>query len=178
MNMIRPFKKPWQMGHKRRTMQPIHPEDELIPLYVRILLLILFGGYACYALGIRSIRDSFGVDPSFSSPGDMAQKCIALFLFLSVLFIVIRGKRIWKRCVVVVASKLLYNFLQNGKTDFIQCADPLRIPPFISDHTKGSSKSVNVNGSMFQLSLWSASLIVRLIDKAACTSSASYGFKP
>ena len=80
---------------RRRRGSAIFDEDpESIPIVVRVMLFLLFLGYAVYAFSLSGLRTSLGVDASYSSPGDLLQKLLALLMLAGVSFVVIRGKRI------------------------------------------------------------------------------------
>ena len=80
---------------RRRRSSAIFDEDpESIPIVVRVMLFLLFLGYAVYAFSLSGLRTSLGVDASYSSPGDLLQKLLALLMLAGVSFVVIRGKRI------------------------------------------------------------------------------------
>ena len=82
------------MDRRRRRGALFDEDPESIPIAVRVMLFLLFLGYAAYAFSLGGLRASLGVDGGYTSPGDLLQKLLALLMLAGVSFVVIRGKRI------------------------------------------------------------------------------------
>uniref|UniRef100_A0A7S0N0L4 Squalene synthase n=1 Tax=Pyramimonas obovata TaxID=1411642 RepID=A0A7S0N0L4_9CHLO len=80
---------------KRGGEVAVQEDDQPIPMGVRLMLLVLFGGYLLYAWGVGKVRTSLGVDPGYNGqpPLDYFNKFMSVVMFIIVFYVVYQGRK-------------------------------------------------------------------------------------